>query len=69
MCGPALTQLPACASVLTLDIMDDSGEHISGYSHDVYKTRLDTMGVPIQQEKAKSESPFFLLFTGEHGSD
>ncbi|KAL0074430.1 endoplasmic reticulum vesicle transporter-domain-containing protein [Phycomyces blakesleeanus] len=37
--------------MLSLDIMDDSGEHITGYSHDVYKVRLDLMGVQIKSEK------------------
>ncbi|KAL1935903.1 hypothetical protein VTP01DRAFT_37 [Rhizomucor pusillus] len=38
--------------MLTLDIMDDSGEHISGYMHDVYKVRLDPFGKRIHTEKA-----------------
>ncbi|KAI9489483.1 endoplasmic reticulum-golgi intermediate compartment protein 3 [Zychaea mexicana] len=39
--------------MLSIDIMDDSGEHITGYTHDVYKVRLDPMGVKIDTEKAK----------------
>ncbi|KAF7732577.1 Endoplasmic reticulum-Golgi intermediate compartment protein 3 [Apophysomyces ossiformis] len=38
--------------MLSLDVMDDSGEHITGYSHDVYKVRLDLSGVEIESEKA-----------------
>ncbi|KAG0171221.1 Endoplasmic reticulum-Golgi intermediate compartment protein 3 [Apophysomyces sp. BC1034] len=38
--------------MLSLDIMDDSGEHITGYSHDVYKVRLDLAGQEIESEKA-----------------
>ncbi|KAI8143705.1 endoplasmic reticulum vesicle transporter-domain-containing protein [Fennellomyces sp. T-0311] len=39
--------------MLSIDIMDDSGEHTTGYTHDVYKVRLDPMGVKIDTEKAK----------------
>lgn len=42
-------------SVLSLDIMDDSGEHISGYTHDVYKVRLDSMGQLIDRQKETSK--------------
>ncbi|KAI7877170.1 endoplasmic reticulum-golgi intermediate compartment protein 3-like protein [Lichtheimia hyalospora FSU 10163] len=37
--------------MLSLDIMDDSGEHITGYTHDVYKVRLDAMGQLIDKQK------------------
>ncbi|KAI9254585.1 endoplasmic reticulum vesicle transporter-domain-containing protein [Phascolomyces articulosus] len=39
--------------MLSIDIMDDSGEHTTGYTHDVYKVRLDPMGIKIESEKAK----------------
>jgi hypothetical protein len=34
--------------VTNVDIMDDTGEHSSGYSQDVTKVRLDINGVPIE---------------------
>lgn len=34
-------------TVMNVDIMDDTGEHSSGYSQDVTKVRLDLEGVPI----------------------
>lgn len=40
--------------------MDESGDHIGDYDHDVYKERLDSNGKPI--EKTKSQGFFFLLF-------
>lgn len=39
--------------VLSLDVMDESGDHIGDYDHDVYKERLDPSGKAI--EKTKSE--------------
>ncbi|KAI8380935.1 endoplasmic reticulum vesicle transporter-domain-containing protein [Radiomyces spectabilis] len=42
--------------LLSLDVMDESGEHISGYEHDVTKVRLDAAGKEITKEKAKSLS-------------
>ncbi len=38
--------------MLSLDIMDESGEHISSYDHDVYKERLDPNGEVITAEKS-----------------
>lgn len=38
--------------------MDESGEHISEYDHDVYKERLDASGKTILKEK--SEGIFML---------
>ncbi|KAI7907221.1 endoplasmic reticulum vesicle transporter-domain-containing protein [Cokeromyces recurvatus] len=38
--------------MLSLDIMDESGEHISEYDHDVYKERLDSSGKTILKEKS-----------------
>jgi hypothetical protein len=43
--------------VLSLDIMDDSGQHLSGYTHDIYKVRLDQQGNHLDTEKAKGK-PF-----------
>ncbi|KAI8098694.1 endoplasmic reticulum vesicle transporter-domain-containing protein [Halteromyces radiatus] len=37
--------------MLSLDVMDDSGEHLSGLTHNVYKVRLDAMGQIIDTEK------------------
>lgn len=34
--------------VLNVDIMDETGEHSSGYSQDVTKVRLDLQGEPIE---------------------
>lgn len=34
--------------VLNVDIMDDTGEHSSGYSQDVTKVRLDLSGKEIE---------------------
>ncbi|KAM3586019.1 ER-derived vesicles protein erv46 [Umbelopsis sp. WA50703] len=39
--------------LLSLDIMDDSGQHLSGYTHDIYKVRLDQQGNHLDTEKAK----------------
>lgn len=39
--------------VLSLDVMDESGEHISEYDHDVYKERLDASGKTILKEKSE----------------
>ncbi|KAI9469891.1 MAG: endoplasmic reticulum vesicle transporter-domain-containing protein [Benjaminiella poitrasii] len=39
--------------MLSLDIMDESGEHISEYDHDVYKERLDSNGKTIIKEKSE----------------
>jgi hypothetical protein len=33
---------------MNVDIMDDTGEHSSGYSQDVIKVRLDLDGAPIE---------------------
>ncbi|KAI9315741.1 ERGIC and golgi 3 [Dichotomocladium elegans] len=49
--------------MLSLDIMDDSGEHISDYTHDVYKVRLDSMGVKIDTQKEKK------LGDNSHGAE
>lgn len=35
--------------------MDDSGQHVSGYTHDVYKVRLDLNGNHIESEKTESK--------------
>ncbi|KAI8329728.1 endoplasmic reticulum vesicle transporter-domain-containing protein [Chlamydoabsidia padenii] len=37
--------------ILSLDVMDESGQHISNYDHDVFKVRLDENGNEIQAEK------------------
>ncbi|SAM07895.1 hypothetical protein [Absidia glauca] len=37
--------------ILSLDVMDESGQHISNYDHDVFKVRLDENGQEIQAEK------------------
>lgn len=39
--------------------MDESGDHIGDYDHDVYKERLDSNGKPI--EKTKSQGFFFSI--------
>jgi hypothetical protein len=39
--------------VLSLDVMDESGDHISEYDHDVYKERLDASGRSILKEKSE----------------
>ncbi|CEP10460.1 hypothetical protein [Parasitella parasitica] len=39
--------------MLSLDVMDESGEHISEYDHDVYKERLDASGKTILKEKSE----------------
>ncbi|CAO3607272.1 unnamed protein product [Cunninghamella blakesleeana] len=36
---------------LSLDIMDESGQHITNYEHDVFKIRLDEKGKAIHVEK------------------
>ncbi|KAI8062615.1 endoplasmic reticulum vesicle transporter-domain-containing protein [Gongronella butleri] len=36
---------------LSLDIMDESGEHINHFSHDVFKSRLDANGKEIDKQK------------------
>ncbi|KAI9498508.1 endoplasmic reticulum vesicle transporter-domain-containing protein [Zychaea mexicana] len=42
--------------LLGLDLMDESGDHISDYDHDVFKVRLDDNGREIHREKAKELS-------------
>ncbi|KAI8971707.1 endoplasmic reticulum vesicle transporter-domain-containing protein [Mycotypha africana] len=42
--------------MLSLDIMDESGEQISEYEHDVYKERLDSSGKPILKEKSEGRN-------------
>ncbi|KAI8339738.1 endoplasmic reticulum vesicle transporter-domain-containing protein [Chlamydoabsidia padenii] len=37
--------------MLSLDLMDDSGAHLSGLTHNIYKVRLDTMGQIIDTDK------------------
>ncbi|KAI8328229.1 endoplasmic reticulum vesicle transporter-domain-containing protein [Chlamydoabsidia padenii] len=37
--------------LLSLDVMDESGQHISNYEHDVFKVRLDEDGKEIEAEK------------------
>lgn len=41
--------------VLSLDVMDESGEHISEYNHDVFKERLDASGRVITKEKSEGK--------------
>ena len=45
-------------AVLTLDVMDVSGEHQSDIDHDVFKVRLDVQGRPIK-DSVKKGLPFF----------
>lgn len=40
------------AIVLSLDVMDESGDHVTDYDHDVFKVRLDADGNEIHREKA-----------------
>jgi endoplasmic reticulum-Golgi intermediate compartment protein 3 len=42
-------------TVLNVDIMDDSGQHLSGFTHDVYKVRLDLSGNHIETEREHSK--------------
>ncbi|CEG65262.1 hypothetical protein RMATCC62417_02078 [Rhizopus microsporus] len=42
--------------MLSLDIMDESGEHVADYDHDVYKERLDPEGRVILTEKSNDLS-------------
>jgi hypothetical protein len=35
--------------------MDESGEHITEYDHDVYKERLDSSGRSIIKEKSEGK--------------
>ncbi|CDS13876.1 hypothetical protein LRAMOSA06050 [Lichtheimia ramosa] len=37
---------------LSLDVMDESGDHVTDYDHDVFKVRLDADGKEIHREKA-----------------
>ncbi|CAO3600769.1 unnamed protein product [Absidia cylindrospora] len=37
--------------MLSLDLMDNSGEHLSGLTHNIYKVRLDTTGKIIDTDK------------------
>lgn len=41
--------------MLSLDIMDESGEHVADYDHDVYKERLDPEGRVILTEKSNGK--------------
>jgi len=49
--------------LLSVDIMDDSGQHVSGYTHDIYKVRLDLDGNHIESEKTQK------LGDNSHGAD
>lgn len=37
--------------MLSLDVMDDAGEHLNDYTHDLYRVRLDQWGKEITKEK------------------
>ncbi|CDS03857.1 hypothetical protein LRAMOSA06812 [Lichtheimia ramosa] len=37
---------------LSLDVMDESSDHVTDYDHDVFKVRLDADGKEIHREKA-----------------
>lgn len=39
--------------------MDESGEHINDFDHDVYKERLDPNGNAITAEKSDGKDFFF----------
>lgn len=41
--------------------MDESGQHISNYDHDVFKVRLDENGQESQAEKQASKDPVALF--------
>lgn len=42
--------------VLSLDVMDESGDHVTDYDHDVFKVRLDADGKEIHREKATGKT-------------
>ncbi|KAI8334489.1 endoplasmic reticulum vesicle transporter-domain-containing protein [Blakeslea trispora] len=52
---------------LSLDVMDESGEHISEYDHDVYKERLDQQGNSIIKEKSEDLRNNAAKLAMEHG--
>jgi hypothetical protein len=41
--------------VLSLDIMDESGEHVTDYVHQVYKERLDPKGNVIEKQELQGD--------------
>ncbi|CAO3613540.1 unnamed protein product [Mucor hiemalis] len=52
--------------MLSLDVMDESGEHISQYDHEVYKVRLDPSGKEISKEKSEDLSNSAAKLSLEH---
>lgn len=44
--------------VLSIDIMDDTGEHSTGYSQDITKVRLDLSGKVIESGQTVSKYLF-----------
>jgi len=38
--------------MLSVDVMDDAGEHLNDYTHDIYRVRIDRYGNPVHIEKA-----------------
>lgn len=38
--------------MLSVDVMDDAGEHLNDYHHDIYRVRIDQYGNQVQVEKA-----------------
>ncbi|KAF7724476.1 hypothetical protein EC973_000985 [Apophysomyces ossiformis] len=43
-------------TVLSLDVMDEGDQHVTGYEHDVFKVRLDASGNEIEKDKPKELS-------------
>ncbi|KAG0178633.1 hypothetical protein DFQ29_003201 [Apophysomyces sp. BC1021] len=41
---------------MSLDVMDEAEQHVTGYEHDVFKVRLDPSGNEIQKDKPKELS-------------
>ncbi|RUO95511.1 ERGIC and golgi 3 [Jimgerdemannia flammicorona] len=46
--------------MLSLDVMDDSGEHLNDYTHDLYRVRLDQWGNTVHTEKEKGAAHIHL---------
>lgn len=54
----------SCIIVLNVDIMDETGEHSSGYSQDVTKVRLSLSGVPLETGETISNYCIYMCVYG-----
>ncbi|KAI9265958.1 endoplasmic reticulum vesicle transporter-domain-containing protein [Sporodiniella umbellata] len=76
--GGKMTEMPITFDIvfphlpcymLSLDVMDETGEHIRDFDHDVYKNRLDPQGREIETERSKDLSNKSIKNAEKHGLD